>query len=106
MPQTFAVHSVVDVIAAVVGVSVGLWIACAFARRRLDRGRPTSTPPTSTTVSTRSDPAQSDTGPRRPFRMPAPVVAVASVARTARGPPPALPTSPGPLAPAPLSDPV
>src|SRR5258705_3985589 len=100
MPQTFAVHSVVDVIAAVAGVSVGLWIACAFARRRLDRGRPTSTPPTSTTVSTRSDPAQSDTGPRRPFRMPAPVVAVASAPWTGLGPRPDLPNSPGHLRPA------
>jgi hypothetical protein len=104
MPQTFAVHPVVDVIAALVGVSVGFWIACAYVRRRLDRGRTTSASGNSTTLSTRSHPAESDTDPRRPFRMPARVVASAPVPLAAGDPQPDLSTPPGPLAPAHLYD--
>jgi hypothetical protein len=104
MPQTFAVHSVVDVVAAVLGVGVCVWIACAFARRRLERRRQGSAPPVSTTQSTHGDATQSDAGSRRPFRMPARVVATAPVPPTGRASEPDLPVPPGPLAPAHLYD--
>jgi hypothetical protein len=114
MPQAFAVHSVVDVVAAVVGVGVCFWIAYAYVRRRLERDRRTITMPRIVTVSTRSGHTPGDLGPRRPFRMPARVVAVAPAPSTARvahpdwtspfGPFPTARVLPGGLAPAHLYD--
>jgi hypothetical protein len=104
MPQTFAMHSVVDVVAAVLGVGVCFWIACAFARRRLERRRQGSALPDSTTLSKQANATESDAGPRRPFRMPAPVVATAPVPPTGSVSEPDLAVPPGPLAPAHLYD--
>jgi hypothetical protein len=104
MPQAFAVHSVVDVVAAVLGVGVCFLIACAFVRRRLERRRQGSARTVSTTLSSRSHVTESDNGSRRPFRLPARVVATAPVPPTGGVSRPDLPVPPGPLAPAHLYD--
>jgi hypothetical protein len=113
MPQAFAVHSVVEAIAAVVGVGVLFVAACVLARRRLQRGREATPPPIPITESGRvRNRSQRPVG-RRAFKMPVPsgatpsasqsrLVAIAPLTRLAEELDLATPS--GPLAPAHLYD--